>query len=255
MMNRGDDMGMGDADTTLNAVNMAEDRPRSAAESQIAVPSLNIFLGSTPSFSALEVMRQLIHLPDLDRRRVALMFLDIDSPPSEVLQFRQEHPGLLKEFDLRISVAHGVLFAGMMADRIFFAGAQLPDFQLEVLGGGAFLVLVFAGPLAVFVPLMARVRRNGLREYGALGQTYVRDFRAKWMAGAAAEEPLVGSGDIQSLADLGNSFATAEQMRFAPIRPRAVVAFLAAFLAPMLPLALLMMPAEKLLERLMALVF
>src|SRR5689334_18320899 len=91
-----------------------EDRPRDAGESQVAVPSLNIFLGSTPSYSALEVMRQLVHLPDVDRRRVALMFLDIDSPPSEVLQFRQEHPGLLKEFDLRISVAHGVLYADQL---------------------------------------------------------------------------------------------------------------------------------------------
>jgi hypothetical protein len=95
-----------------------EDRPRNAGEPQVAVPSLNIFLGSTPSYSALEVMRQLINLPDLDRRRVALMYLDIDSPPSEVLQFRQEHPGLLKEFDLRISVAHGVLFADQLPKQI-----------------------------------------------------------------------------------------------------------------------------------------
>nr|MBF6591376.1 hypothetical protein [Ktedonobacterales bacterium] len=97
---------MANADMTQMPI---EDRPRAAEESQVAVPSLNIFLGSTPAYSALEVMRQLAYLPEIDRRRVALMFLDIDSPPSEVLQFRQEHPGLLKEFDMRISVAHGVL--------------------------------------------------------------------------------------------------------------------------------------------------
>jgi hypothetical protein len=88
-----------------------EDTPRAINEPQVAVPSLNIFLGSTPAFSALEVMRQLIYLPESDRRRVALLYLDIDAPPSEVSQFRQEHPGALMEFDLRIGVAHGVLYA------------------------------------------------------------------------------------------------------------------------------------------------
>jgi hypothetical protein len=93
----------------------SEDQPRAITESQVAVPSLNIFLGSTPAFSALEAMRQLIYLPESDRRRVALLFLDIDTPPAEVVQFRQEHPGLLLEFDLRIGVAHGVLYADALS--------------------------------------------------------------------------------------------------------------------------------------------
>jgi hypothetical protein len=95
-----------------------EDRPHAATEPQVAVPSLNIFLGSTPSYSALEMMRQLVYLPEYDRRRVAMVYLDIDSPPSEVLQFRQEHPGVLREFDLRISVAHGVLYADQLNDTV-----------------------------------------------------------------------------------------------------------------------------------------
>ena len=100
------------------ALMLSEDRPRAITEPQVAVPSLNIFLGSTPAFAALEVMRNLVTLPEADRRRVALMFLDIDSPPAEVLQFRQEHPGLLQEFDLRISVAHGVLYADALDERV-----------------------------------------------------------------------------------------------------------------------------------------
>jgi hypothetical protein len=155
-----------------------------------------------------------------------------------------------------IAAAHGVLFAGMMADRIFFAGATLPDFKMEVFGGAVFLTLLFAGPLTVFGPLLARVKRTGLREYGALGQTYAREFRDKWLVGAApAGEPLIGSGDIQSLADFGNSFASAEQMRIAPIRPTALLYFVAAFLAPILPLGLTMMSAEKLIGQLIGVAF
>jgi hypothetical protein len=40
-----------------------------------------------------------------------------------------------------------------------------------------------------------------------LAQRYVREFDHKWLrGGASADGPLVGSGDIQSLAVLANSF-------------------------------------------------
>jgi hypothetical protein len=154
-----------------------------------------------------------------------------------------------------IAAAHGTLVAGMIADRILFTGASLPQFQLEVLSGAVLLVIVFAGPLAIFAPQLAYVKRTGLREYGALGQIYVRDFRRKWLEGGApVDEPLVGSGDIQSLADLGNSYAAAQQTRLVPLPPAMLVGFLAAFLAPMLPLLLTTMSLEKLIGQLVGLV-
>lgn len=154
-----------------------------------------------------------------------------------------------------IALATGVLFAGVIADRIFFTGARLMQFKLEIAGGAAALVVVFAGPLAVFALPLARTKRMGLLEYGALGETYVRGFRDKWMRGPPPDEPLVGSGDIQSLADLGNSYGLASQTRLVPIAPTLVIAFVAAFLAPMLPLLLTMMSVEKLIDQVVGLVF
>ncbi len=157
---------------------------------------------------------------------------------------------------LPIAMAHGVLVSGVIADRIFFAGARLIDFKIQVFGTAVLLVVVFAGPLVVFAPHLARVKRLGLLAYGAVGERYVREFRDKWMRGGAPpDEPLVGSGDIQSLADLGNSFGNAEQTRFVPVTPWLLVAFVGGFIAPILPLLLTMMPLDKLLEQLVGLVF
>jgi hypothetical protein len=143
----------------------------------------------------------------------------------------------------------------MMATRIFFNGAELIDFELEIVAGIVLLIGLFAGPLLVFSPMLARVKREGLREYGALGQTYVKEFRDKWLRGTRpADEALVGTGDIQSLADLGNSFATAEQMRFAPIRPAAFAMFVSSFLAPMLPLIFTVLSPQEVIDRLAGLV-
>lgn len=157
---------------------------------------------------------------------------------------------------LPIAAAHGALSAGMLANRIFFAGARLTEFKIEVVTEALLLLILFAAPLTVFAPLLSRVKRAGLRDYGALGQTYTREFRNKWLSNTRPPgETLLGSGDIQSLADLGNSFTATAQTRLAPLSLAALFNFAAAFFVPILPLFLTMMSLEKLIGRLVGLVF
>jgi len=114
-------------------------------------------------------------------------------------------------------LAQGAMLAGMIANQIFFAGAKLPEFKLELIGTVALMVFTILGPLLVFGPQLEAAKRAGLREYGTLAQRYVREFDSKWLRGGApAGEPLVGSADIQSLADLGNCYEVVRGMRFVP---------------------------------------
>ena len=153
-------------------------------------------------------------------------------------------------------MAHGALVAGNLANRIFYLGAALPDFKLEIAVVVVFLLCLVVGPLLVFAPQLAQARRTGLREYGTLAQRYVREFDGKWLRGGApADEPLVGSGDIQSLADLGNSLEVVRTMRTLPVTKEALLQLAAASLAPIMPLALTMMPLEELLKRLFGILF
>jgi hypothetical protein len=148
--------------------------------------------------------------------------------------------------------AHGALLAGLIAQQILFHGAKLPDFKLELVGAVAILLLLVLGPLLLFVPHLAAARRVGMREYGVLAQRYVREFDDKWLRGGAApDEALVGSADIQSLADLGNSFEIVEGMRIVPVTKNAVLRLALITLLPVAPLVLTMVPLEELLARLL----
>ena len=152
--------------------------------------------------------------------------------------------------------AHGVMTAANLANRIFFLNAALPEFKAEIGMMAVFLLAVVFGPLLVFAPQLAQAKRKGLSEYGTLAERYVREFDAKWLRGGGpADEPLVGSGDIQSLADLGNSYEVVRGMRLAPITRDAIVQLAAAVLIPIVPLALTMMPLEELLKYLFGLLF
>jgi hypothetical protein len=153
-------------------------------------------------------------------------------------------------------MAHGALLAGNLANQIFHAGASLTQFRLEILLLMIFMVFLVVGPLLVFAPQLAAARRTGLREYGTLAQRYVRDFDAKWVrGGGGAEEPMLGSGDIQSLADLGNSFAIVQDMHVVPITRQAMFQLAVATVAPIVPLVLTLMPLEELLKKLLGIIF
>jgi hypothetical protein len=153
-------------------------------------------------------------------------------------------------------VAHGTMVAAYLANRILFLGAALPDFVTEIAAVVFLMMCVVFCPLLAFGSLLARTKRTGLREYGTLAERYVREFDAKWLRGRApGDEPLVGSADIQSLADLSNSFEVVRSMRIIPVTRDAILRVAAALLAPLVPLALTMMPLKELLKRLFGILF
>jgi hypothetical protein len=155
-----------------------------------------------------------------------------------------------------LALAHGALLAGMLANRIFFLGASLTQFKAEIAVLVVFVLCLAVVPLLVFAPQLAEAKRTGLREYGALAERYVRDFDTKWLRGGAPTgETLVGSGDIQSLADLGNSYEVVRTMRLAPVTKEAILRLGATILVPLAPLALTMMPLEELLKTLAGILF
>jgi hypothetical protein len=153
-------------------------------------------------------------------------------------------------------IAHGALLAGLLGNRIYHLKATLPSFMLEMLILVIFLMCVVLGPLLVFAPQLAQVKRIGLREYGTLAERYVREFDSKWLCGGApADEPLVGSADLQSLADLGNSFEVVRTMRIVPFTKEAIIQLAVVTVAPVAPLVLTMMSLEEILKKLLGIVF
>jgi hypothetical protein len=153
-------------------------------------------------------------------------------------------------------VAHGAMVAAQLANRILYLGDALPQFKGEIAVMVAFLLCVVFGPLLVFTPQLARAKRAGLYEYGSLAERYVRDFDVKWLhGGAPGTESLIGSADIQSLADLDSSYEIVRTMRSALIDRQALLELAAAVLVPIAPLLLTVMPLEALFNKLLGVVF
>jgi len=69
-----------------------------------------------------------------------------------------------------------------------------------------------------------------LYQYGTLATAYTGSFHPKWILRDNPEhEPLLGTGDIQSLADLGNRYSFIEKMNVFPVRLRSILHLLITF--------------------------
>lgn len=140
-----------------------------------------------------------------------------------------------------ILLAQGAMLAGLIASQIFHAGRDLMSFKVQVLGFLAFFIGVTLIPLTVFTPHLVRAKRNTAREFGLLVSRYTNEFHRKWVQGGApSDEPLLGSGDIQSLADLGNSFSVVRETRLVPFSLNDVARLAAISAVPFVPLLLTM---------------
>jgi hypothetical protein len=152
---------------------------------------------------------------------------------------------------LMVAMAQGALIAGPIASLIFFKGAALPQFIDELALVVVWAVLVIHGPVLFFSPQLVQAKKSGVFSFGRLAAQHVREFDAKWIATPRPNgEPLVGSPDVSSQADMGGTYGVVEAMRLVPVSYVAVLRLAVITLLPVAPLLLTMLPFNELLLRL-----
>ncbi len=113
----------------------------------------------------------------------------------------------------------------------------------------AFIVAI--GPLIFFVPRLAALRREGLLEYGTLGQEHSMEFQKKWIEGGAGDEPFLTAPEISTLTDFAASYEKLEKLQPFPADKGAFIQVAVAVAIPMLPVILAKLPLATVLKGLM----
>jgi hypothetical protein len=155
-----------------------------------------------------------------------------------------------------ILLAHTVFLAGLIGDRIWHAGAAVLSFKMEILGSLVFLLLLVLIPLSFFVVHLERAGRKAPLEFGILSSHYVDRFRQKWIQHRSGETgPLLGTPDLQSLADLGNSFKTVSEINLFPFGKDAIIRLTGLLILPLLPLTLTIVSPKQIVDLVVKLAF
>jgi hypothetical protein len=148
-----------------------------------------------------------------------------------------------------ISFGIGMIVSADAAFRILFEGATIKTFQWVFISYVAINEILSLSPLLLFTPILFRTRLEWLRNYDSLAFRYDRAFHEKWVNNAhPPEEPLLGTSDIQSLADLGNSIDRVRAMNAIPFEKRLVLHIAVMSALPALPLLFMLMPVMDILR-------
>lgn len=150
--------------------------------------------------------------------------------------------------------AQTIVMAGMICDRIWYAGATLRNFEMEIAGAALFLMFLVLTPLSFFAAKLDVAGRIARLEFGDFASRYVSDFRRKWILGKGEAQPVLGTADIQSLADLGNTYNVVNEIGMLPFTKKMALRLAIAILLPFAPLILTLVPLHHMIERLIQLV-
>jgi hypothetical protein len=146
-----------------------------------------------------------------------------------------------------IAFAWGAVLSSSYAEQILYAGlppAAVAVPATAVVIGGTLLLIA---PLVFFSRKLIEAKQRALLEYGTLAATYTRAFAGKWLpTDPPPDEPILGTPDLQSLADLGTSFGMIRDMTIIPIARFQILLIAGAAALPFTPLVLLAFPLDQL---------
>ena len=145
------------------------------------------------------------------------------------------HVGM-RRFSVLVFAISSILCASI-GEEILFNGASLNSFELELALFFLICLAVILGPLMIFTPVLIRSKLEYWSRFGSLTSTYVQGFDEKWILQTGySRQNLLGSPDIQSLADLRNSYAGITEMRTLLPNQTTIGIFAIAYILPALPL-------------------
>jgi hypothetical protein len=145
------------------------------------------------------------------------------------------------------SFAACAVLSSSYAEQMLFAGVPPAAFAVSLTAAVIGSTLTLIAPLAFFTPKLIDAKQRALLEYGTLAASYTRAFAAKWLpTDPPPDEPLLGTPDLQSLADLGSSYDLIRQMTIVPIAKYQILLIAGASALPFAPLVLVAFPLDQL---------
>jgi hypothetical protein len=122
-------------------------------------------------------------------------------------------------------------------------GAHLMNFKIDAFILLVIMLIVAMGPLVLFVPKLGRLHRQGILQYGTLGQIHSVDFHKKWIVNRKGhEDEFLTAPEISTLIDYASSYENVENLQPFPFHRGGMVVLVLAIVIPLLPVVLAEVP-------------
>jgi len=136
---------------------------------------------------------------------------------------------------------------------ILYAGAHITSFKLPAIALFALILVIALGPLAIFIPKLAGLRRIGILQYGSLAHLQSSEFHEKWILHRKGRESeLLAAPEVSTLTDLAASYQNIEKVKPFLFDKGSVVALALAIVIPLLPAIAAEIPLQVVFKNLLS---
>src|SRR5262249_10812167 len=147
--------------------------------------------------------------------------------------------------------ALGAIVAGFVANHVVHAGIP-PTTYLHLVGGLVVgVVLLFSSPLLIFANKLLQTKRHGIFAYGALAIGEGQQLERKWLHRVdGIDESVLEVPDFSATTDLYQVVANVYDMSTVPLDLKNMIPLVIATLLPFVPVALMAVPLDVILQQL-----
>jgi len=135
-----------------------------------------------------------------------------------------------------ILMAPSAVLSAIIGMDIIYHDAVLSTYVVPITLYVVVLPIVLYAPLTLFMPLLIEAKHFGISYFGNLIRQHNKAYEEKWVAGDPPHEPLLGSPDNSSLADINGSYTAVQGIKPVPIDFKMILLSFALNIIPYLPL-------------------
>jgi hypothetical protein len=157
----------------------------------------------------------------------------------------------LASFAPMLAAFSTVMSAGF-AYEIYHRGESLDSLKYHLMVYVVLVTIIVHLPLLPFTGRLSRCRIHGLLEFSRLVWRHDRAFDEKWLhqPPSSIKEQLLGTSDVQSLADIATGYEHVNEMRLVLFDTKAATVLAVASVLPMLPLLGTAIPIHEIIVKL-----
>lgn len=151
-----------------------------------------------------------------------------------------------------VVMAISAMFSSAVYYEILHKNESIDTLKYHIILFVVVALLILHAPLLVFFGRLSRCRFRGLLEFSSLVLRYDRAFDEKWIEKRFGEpsDPLLGSADVQALADVATCYDHVNDMLLLPFDVKGFFVLAAAALLPMVPLIGTALPMNEIVAKL-----
>jgi hypothetical protein len=155
-----------------------------------------------------------------------------------------------------VIIIPSVLLSALAGMDILYSNAVITQFAFQI---GVYVILlpiIAYLPLLFFTPQMIKAKAFGLSQFGDLIRAHNTAYKSKWLSGSLpSDEPILGSADHSSLADINGSYGPVFGTKAVPLNLKLVLATILLTLMPYVPLVFTYYSVTQVLKSLISTMF